>query len=170
MDHCVLLKQEVVSLKLNLVLAERNYFQLLGVVANFCAGIDLRNPGTVLYSLQGRQSGTNQRIQFGIAPNGKQIVSGICIYDYIIKWYKLVKFMFFILLGGTDGSIAAWELQQANDSTDLNIIQKIELSRDSINGISLHNTLPIIATSTGQRLCGNATEYRDHNVRLWRFA
>lgn len=131
---------------------------------------DLRNPGTVLYSLQGRQSGTNQRIQFGIAPNGKQIVSGICIYDYIIKWYKLVKFMFFILLGGTDGSIAAWELQQANDSTDLNIIQKIELSRDSINGISLHNTLPIIATSTGQRLCGNATEYRDHNVRLWRFA
>lgn len=38
---------------------------------------DLRNPGTVLYSLEGRQSDTNQRIQFDIKSNGKEIVSGI---------------------------------------------------------------------------------------------
>lgn len=37
---------------------------------------DLRNPGTVLYSFEGRQSDTNQRIQFAITPDNKQIISG----------------------------------------------------------------------------------------------
>lgn len=37
---------------------------------------DLRNPGNVLYSLEGRQSDTNQRIQFAITPDSKQIISG----------------------------------------------------------------------------------------------
>ncbi|XP_076234119.1 telomerase Cajal body protein 1 homolog isoform X2 [Calliopsis andreniformis] len=108
---------------------------------------DLRNPGVVLYSLQGRQSDTNQRIQFDIAPDGKQIVSG-----------------------GTDGNIVVWELHQGTEYRDLNVMHKIQLSRDCINGISLHKSLPIIATSTGQRLCDNTMQYRDNNVRLWHVA
>lgn len=40
---------------------------------------DLRNPGTVLYSLEGRQSDTNQRIQFDIMSHGNEIVSGMLI-------------------------------------------------------------------------------------------
>lgn len=60
---------------------------------------DLRNPGIVLYSLEGRQSDTNQRIQFDIMHNGKEIVSGMLMLEcYIIakiffhfksfRWYK----------------------------------------------------------------------------------
>ena len=37
---------------------------------------DLRNPGTVLYTLQNRQSDTNQRIHFSLSYNGEEIVSG----------------------------------------------------------------------------------------------
>lgn len=37
---------------------------------------DLRNPGNILYSFGGRQSNTNQRIQFDITPDTKQIISG----------------------------------------------------------------------------------------------
>ncbi|XP_076634840.1 telomerase Cajal body protein 1 homolog [Colletes latitarsis] len=105
---------------------------------------DLRNPGTVLYSFQGRQSDTNQRIQFNVTSNGKQIVSG-----------------------GTNGNIVVWELPEYTDSIDHNVMYKIKLSDDCINGVSLHRRLPIIATSTGQRLCDSATQCRDNNVRLW---
>ncbi|XP_031848115.1 telomerase Cajal body protein 1 homolog [Nomia melanderi] len=105
---------------------------------------DLRNPGTVLYSLQGRQSDTNQRIYFNITSDGKQIVSG-----------------------GIDGSIIIWELLDSTSYTDLNLTHKIKLSTDCINGVSLHNSLPILATSTGQRLCDSDIDYRDNNVRLW---
>lgn len=105
---------------------------------------DLRNPGIVLYSLQGRQSNTNQRIQFSVISDGKQIISG-----------------------GTDGNVALWELQQSTDYTDFNVMYKIKLSHDCINGVCLHRSLPIIATSTGQRLCGNTIQDRDNNVRLW---
>lgn len=37
---------------------------------------DLRNPGNVLHSFEGRQSDTNQRIQFTITPDSKEIISG----------------------------------------------------------------------------------------------
>lgn len=37
---------------------------------------DLRKPGTILYSFEGRQADTNQRIQFAITPDNKQIISG----------------------------------------------------------------------------------------------
>ncbi|CAK9821321.1 Telomerase Cajal body protein 1 [Anthophora retusa] len=108
---------------------------------------DLRNPGNVLYSFQGRQSDTNQRIQFGITSNGKQIVSG-----------------------GTDGNIAIWELPEDNDYKNLNPAYKIKLSRDCINGVSLHRSLPVIAASSGQRLCDSLLENRDNSVRLWLFS
>ncbi|KOC61121.1 Telomerase Cajal body protein 1 [Habropoda laboriosa] len=108
---------------------------------------DLRNPGNVLYSFQGRQSDTNQRIQFSVTSDGKQIVSG-----------------------GTNGDIAIWELPDDIDYADLNAVYKIKLSRDCINGISLHRNLPIIATSSGQRLCDSPLQDRDNSVRLWLFS
>lgn len=37
---------------------------------------DLRNPGDTLYSFEGRQSDTNQRIQFDVTCDNKQILSG----------------------------------------------------------------------------------------------
>ncbi|XP_017755468.1 PREDICTED: telomerase Cajal body protein 1 [Eufriesea mexicana] len=108
---------------------------------------DLRNPGTVLYSLKGRQSDTNQRIQFDIMPNGKEIVSG-----------------------STNGDIIIWELPQNLDCIDLNTAYEIKLSCDCINGISLHRSLPVVATSTGQRFCDSITSTRDNSVRLWSFS
>lgn len=107
---------------------------------------DLRNPGVVLYSLDGRQSDTNQRIQFAITPDSKQIISG-----------------------GTDGNIIVWELPENLESQDeyLNPKYKIRLSRDCINGTSLHRNLPIVATSSGQRQCSIESEHRDNSIRLW---
>lgn len=60
---------------------------------------DLRNPGTILYSLQGRQSDTNQRIQFNLAPGGKHIVSGLLIQLLIsLKYYNVNFVLFHIFL------------------------------------------------------------------------
>ncbi|XP_011162974.1 telomerase Cajal body protein 1 [Solenopsis invicta] len=107
---------------------------------------DLRNPGNVLYSLEGRQSDTNQRIQFASTPDSKQIISG-----------------------GVDGYITVWELPEIinYDEEGLSPKYKIRLSKDCINGISLHTSLPIIATSSGQRQCGMENKCRDNSVRLW---
>ncbi|KAG7210964.1 hypothetical protein KM043_016336 [Ampulex compressa] len=106
---------------------------------------DLRNPGVVLYSLESRQSNTNQRIQFSMPVNGDHIVSG-----------------------GTDGNVIVWNLSQSKDSEiDLLPQYKMHLSDDCINGVSLHKSLPILATSSGQRLCDIETRHRDNSVRLW---
>lgn len=104
---------------------------------------DLRNPGTILYSFEGRQADTNQRIQFAITPDNKQIISG-----------------------GIDGNVIVWELSEITDYENLNPKYKIKLSKDCINGTSLHRSLPIMATSSGQRQCGEST-HRDNSVRLW---
>ncbi|KAG6797908.1 telomerase Cajal body protein 1 [Apis mellifera caucasica] len=104
---------------------------------------DLRNPGTVLYSLEGRQSDTNQRIQFDIKSNGKEIVSG-----------------------STNGDLIVWELSNCEN---LNAKYKIKLSCDCINGINLHKNLPLVATSTGQRIYDSTIQSRDNSVRLWSF-
>lgn len=57
---------------------------------------DLRNPGIVLYSLQGRQSNTNQRIQFSVIPDGKQIISGTLTKNYMTKQLKLIETIFIL--------------------------------------------------------------------------
>lgn len=75
-----------------------------------------------------------------------------------------------MLVGGTDGNIVVWDLPESINYIDLNALYKIKLSRECINGISLHKSLPIIATSSGQRLCDSTTKYRDNNVRLWYFS
>ncbi|KAF3430159.1 hypothetical protein E2986_09221 [Frieseomelitta varia] len=105
---------------------------------------DLRNPGIVLYSLEGRHSDTNQRIQFDIMHNGKEVVSG-----------------------GTNGDIIIWELPGSTNCENLNVTHEINLSHDCINGISLHKNLPIVAISTGQRLCDTLPQDRYNSVQLW---
>lgn len=71
-------------------------------------------------------------------------------------------------IGGVDGNIIVWELSEiTNYNEDLNAKYKIKLSEDCINGISLHTSLPIIATSSGQRQCGTENKHRDNSVKLW---
>lgn len=106
---------------------------------------DLRNPGTVLYSIQGRQADTNQRIQFSISPDGNDLVSG-----------------------GTDGCVSVWQQDQnIVCEENLEMKQKIKLSVDCVNGVSLHRSLPIMASSTGQRICEEEAQRRDNSVRFW---
>ncbi|XP_012285618.1 telomerase Cajal body protein 1 [Orussus abietinus] len=110
---------------------------------------DLRNPGVILWSLRGRCSDTNQRIQLAISSNGSEIVSG-----------------------GTDGVVKVWKLVETSDTyeEDLNPRFDIKLSEDCVNGIDLHRTLPILLTTTGQRVCDLEDKPRDNSVRLWWFS
>lgn len=41
------------------------------------------------------------------------------------------------------------------------------MSADCVNGVNMHKRLPILATSSGQRLCDDEHESRDNSVRLW---
>ncbi|OXU27252.1 hypothetical protein TSAR_006123 [Trichomalopsis sarcophagae] len=107
---------------------------------------DLRNPGTVLYSLQNRQSDTNQRIQFSLSYCGEEIVSG-----------------------GTDGAVRVWKIPSSLQvDEDLDPLYKVKISRDCVNGASLHKNLPILAVSTGTRICENEeNRHRDNSVRFY---
>ncbi|XP_063975959.1 telomerase Cajal body protein 1 [Diachasmimorpha longicaudata] len=104
---------------------------------------DLRNPGIILYSLEGRQSNTNQRIQFSISCDGNEIISG-----------------------GTDGIATIWRPPE-NGSSEIQPCWKIPISNDCVNGVNMHRFLPILATSSGQRLCDEDDVPRDNSVRLW---
>ncbi|XP_043269110.1 telomerase Cajal body protein 1 [Venturia canescens] len=108
---------------------------------------DLRNPGVLLYSMKNRHSNTNQKIMFAISSDGTQIVSG-----------------------GTDGFIGIWqETDLLKEEEELSPFSRIQLSKDCINGVSIHKFLPILATSSGQRLCEDEFIDRDNSVRLWFF-
>jgi len=62
-----------------------------------------------------------------------------------------------------------WELPEITNYNEENLNPKfkIKISKDCINGVSLHTNLPIIATSSGQRQCGIKNMHRDNSVRLW---
>ncbi|XP_058802892.1 telomerase Cajal body protein 1-like [Phymastichus coffea] len=106
---------------------------------------DLRNPGTVLYSLQNRQSDSNQRIQFSLSYNGEQMVSG-----------------------GTDGTVRIWEMpSDLQVEEELDPRYKIIISKDCINGVDLHKNLPMLAVSTGTRICDQENHYRDNSLRFY---
>ncbi|XP_014610118.1 PREDICTED: telomerase Cajal body protein 1 isoform X1 [Polistes canadensis] len=108
---------------------------------------DLRNPGTVLYSFQKRQADTNQRIQFDITSHGRHLISG-----------------------GVDGKINIWELLEGKNEDEIeNPKYEFKISEDSVNGVSIHKNLPIVATSSGQRICDIEGVNRDNSVKLWWF-
>ncbi|XP_060840335.1 telomerase Cajal body protein 1 [Rhopalosiphum padi] len=93
---------------------------------------DLRNVGQTLYSAE-RTVTTNQRICFDISSDGQYLVSGNCT-----------------------GEISTWKLDQNIEKSDgvesvLTLNSKIPVHNDCVNGVSLHPTLPLLATASGQR-------------------
>ncbi len=51
---------------------------------------------------------------------------------------------------------------------DLEPLYKIKISKDSINGVNLHKNLPILAVSTGSRICDEEKLInRDNSLRLY---
>ncbi|EZA47358.1 Telomerase Cajal body protein, partial [Ooceraea biroi] len=114
-------------------------------------------------SYSGRQTSTIEfRHDF---PNMIGLVS--CIPENPIMPGLVAMGTYSKCIGGTDGNITVWELPDVTEhGENLNPKYKIKLSEDCINGTSLHKTLPIVATSSGQR--GIETEHRDNSVKLWR--
>ncbi|XP_045201008.2 telomerase Cajal body protein 1-like [Mercenaria mercenaria] len=94
---------------------------------------DMRNPGQILFSLL-RTVITNQRIYFDITSDSKYLVSG-----------------------SHDGTVLVWDTSIAPVQLNIHsdpIIQPavaFEGHSDTVNGISLHPMLPVIATASGQR-------------------
>jgi len=90
---------------------------------------DLRQPGTVLYTLQ-REVNTNQTIQFSLSPCEKYISSA-----------------------NTDGSIRIWDLERQADCVT-GVLEPITgwlLHGDASNGVSWHPDGKWLATCSGQR-------------------
>ncbi|XP_050443438.1 telomerase Cajal body protein 1 [Adelges cooleyi] len=93
---------------------------------------DLRNIGQTLYSVQ-RSVTTNQRIYFDISSDGQYLVSGNCT-----------------------GEISTWRLDdkinsEENSESVLELNSKILIHDDCVNGVSLHPTRSLLATTSGQR-------------------
>ncbi|XP_045476488.1 telomerase Cajal body protein 1 homolog [Harmonia axyridis] len=84
---------------------------------------DLRVPGRPLFCL-GREVNTNQKIAIDLSRCGRYLVSG-----------------------GTDGKVLAWDIS-LNCAPQENY--QMPLHSDCCNGVSLHPTKPILATSSGQ--------------------
>lgn len=94
---------------------------------------DLRNLGTVLYSLK-RSCETNQRMYFDISRCGKYVVSGNG--NGIITFWDVTK-----------------EPEIINDD-DWAVIKPLQFflgHNDCVNGTSLHPTFPLLCSSSGQR-------------------
>ncbi|XP_060602339.1 telomerase Cajal body protein 1-like [Ruditapes philippinarum] len=94
---------------------------------------DMRNPGQILFSVL-RTVITNQRIYFDITSDSKYLLSG-----------------------SHDGTVLIWDTTSAPVQLNVHsdpVIQPVmafEGHSDTVNGISLHPTLPVIATASGQR-------------------
>nr|XP_033780393.1 telomerase Cajal body protein 1 [Geotrypetes seraphini]XP_033780394.1 telomerase Cajal body protein 1 [Geotrypetes seraphini]XP_033780395.1 telomerase Cajal body protein 1 [Geotrypetes seraphini] len=92
---------------------------------------DLRQPGKVLFSML-RSVTTNQRMYFDAELYGRHLVSG-----------------------NTEGLVSVWDTSLApSDGPEpiLEPVLKFQAQQDCINGISLHPTLPLLATASGQRI------------------
>lgn len=96
---------------------------------------DIRNPGNVLYSAL-REVSTHQRIYFDLDSEGRYLVSG-----------------------NRNGSVTVWDTSQTptpplDDHSDPILLpaHKYKAHTDCVNGISLHPHMPIMATTSGQRL------------------
>ncbi|XP_067410012.1 telomerase Cajal body protein 1 [Emydura macquarii macquarii] len=91
---------------------------------------DLRHPGCALFSLR-RSVATNQRLYFDLEPSGR-----------------------FLLSGSTEGLVSAWDTTQpptGDPEPVLEPVLQFQALRDCVNGISLHPSLPLLASASGQR-------------------
>ncbi|XP_075416983.1 telomerase Cajal body protein 1 [Tenrec ecaudatus] len=99
---------------------------------------DLRQPSHPLWSLR-REVATNQRIYFDLDPTGQYLVSGT-----------------------TSGAVSVWDLPAAaEDDGSLEPVLSFLPQRDCTNGVSLHPSLPLLATASGQRVFPEPTESGD---------
>uniref|UniRef100_A0A8V5GU45 Telomerase Cajal body protein 1 n=1 Tax=Melopsittacus undulatus TaxID=13146 RepID=A0A8V5GU45_MELUD len=93
---------------------------------------DLRLPDRPLLAME-RHVTTNQRVTFDLDPTGRYLVSG-----------------------DTRGFVSLWDtVGTPPEGTDLPLLSPVLRFRalqDCINGTSLHPQLPLLATSSGQRL------------------
>ncbi|XP_046851932.1 telomerase Cajal body protein 1-like [Xenia sp. Carnegie-2017] len=117
---------------------------------------DLRNPGDVLFVMK-RSVKTNQRMYFDVDSSGKYIVSG-----------------------NHDGTVSIWDTC-ASSNVILPCLMTYKGHNDCVNGVSLHPSLPFLATASGQRtfLLPDDVDFEnddveinktkvDNSLRLWR--
>lgn len=99
---------------------------------------DLRQPGHLLWSLS-REVTTNQRIYFDLDPSGQFLVSG-----------------------NTSGVVSVWDVSGPfSDCEQLEPVMTFLPQKDCTNGVSLHPTLPLLATASGQRMFPEPTNSGD---------
>ncbi|XP_034612962.1 telomerase Cajal body protein 1 [Trachemys scripta elegans] len=91
---------------------------------------DLRQPGRVLFSMH-RTVATNQRLYFDLEPSGQ-----------------------FLLSGTTEGLVSVWDTAQPPTGDPKPVLEPVlqfQALQDCVNGISLHPSLPLLASASGQR-------------------
>ncbi|XP_055970854.1 telomerase Cajal body protein 1 [Sorex fumeus] len=98
---------------------------------------DLRQPAHPLWSL-GREVTTNQRIYFDLDPVGQFLVSG-----------------------STNGAVSVWDTSRIEPEGKPELVQSFLPQEDCTNGVSLHPSLPLLATASGQRVFPEPTESGD---------
>uniref|UniRef100_A0A8C3VX92 Telomerase Cajal body protein 1 n=1 Tax=Catagonus wagneri TaxID=51154 RepID=A0A8C3VX92_9CETA len=98
---------------------------------------DLRQPANPLWSLS-REVTTNQRIYFDLDPTGQFLVSG-----------------------STGGAVSVWDIGRAGHEGKPEPVLSFLPQKDCTNGVSLHPSLPLLATASGQRVFPEPTESGD---------
>ncbi|XP_007523444.1 telomerase Cajal body protein 1 [Erinaceus europaeus] len=100
-------------------------------------GWDLRQPSHPLWSLN-REVATNQRIYFDLDPSGKCLVTG-----------------------STSGTVSVWDITGAGLEGRPEPVLSFLPQKDCTNGVSLHPSLPLLATASGQRVFPEPSESGD---------
>lgn len=98
---------------------------------------DLRQPAHPLWSLS-REVTTNQRIYFDLDPTGQ-----------------------FLVTGSTSGAVSVWDTSRAGHEGKPEPVLSFLPQKDCTNGVSLHPSLPLLATASGQRVFPEPTESGD---------
>ncbi|XP_070338504.1 telomerase Cajal body protein 1 [Equus asinus] len=98
---------------------------------------DLRQPAHPLWSLS-REVTTNQRIYFDLDPTGQ-----------------------FLVTGSTSGAVSVWATSRAGHEGKPEPVLSFLPQKDCTNGVSLHPSLPLLATASGQRVFPEPTESGD---------
>jgi WD40 repeat protein len=86
---------------------------------------DIRNTVEVVARF-GRQATTNQRVKFDLTPNGATLVAG-----------------------SQDGTVLLYDARHDGGNAEPYAVFKAH--EDSANGVSVHPSLPLLATASGQR-------------------
>ncbi|KAM4749229.1 LOW QUALITY PROTEIN: telomerase Cajal body protein 1 [Rhinophrynus dorsalis] len=88
---------------------------------------DIRYPGKVLSSMT-RNVTTNQRIYFDLEISGQ-----------------------YLICGDTEGLVTVWDTFAPSGEGPLLPLMQFQAQKDCVNGISFHPSMPLLATSSGQR-------------------